>query len=55
MKVELLHNDVIIEVIIYNEKEIIKKDIAFLEWKNFKKEKGFKYIAYQKGFSSYVL
>lgn len=49
-----LSNDVIIEVVRTKIGEpTVKKEMTFGEWKRYKKLKGYVYIAYQLGVSSY--
>lgn len=52
---DLLPLNTIVEVIKIDLKGnfIGKKDIKYSEWKEFKKQKGFNYTCFQKGFSKF--
>lgn len=50
----LLRPETKIEVVaIKNGKAISKKEMTILEWESLSRKQGFKYYAYQKGFSQY--
>jgi hypothetical protein len=55
MKVYSLNTDDIIEVIRIKGDEVIKKEMKLSDWIKLKKQIGYRYIAYQKGFSKYKL
>lgn len=44
-----------IEVVRIKGDEVIKKEMTLSEWKKLKKQKGYLYIPYQKGFSQFKL
>jgi len=52
---DLLAPDTIVEVVkIDREGGAIKKEMEYGKWKLLKKQKGFTYRAYQKGFSQFI-
>jgi len=51
----LLFDDENIEIIAMKGDKIFKTIITISEWKRFKKKSGWKYVAYQIGFSQYNL
>lgn len=53
-KNSLLSKETIIEVICIKENRVIKKEMTFGEALKIDKKEGWKYIFYQKGFSSFV-
>lgn len=48
-----LPDSTIIEVVRTKDNEVIKKEMTVGEWKKLKKQFGYNYTAYQKGFSQY--
>lgn len=50
-----LPDNTIIEVIRTKGDEVVKKEMTFREWKELKKQPGYTYSAFQKGFSAYNL
>lgn len=53
---DLLASNILVEVIkIDREGGAVKKDMEYGVWKGLKKQKGFTYRAYQKGFSQFCL
>lgn len=48
-----LSNDIIIEVIRTKGDEVVKKEMTVGEWRVLKKQSGYVYRAFQKGFSKY--
>lgn len=49
----MLDDSVIIEVIRTKGDEVVKKEMTFGQWKNLKKQPGYTYSAFQKGYSQY--
>lgn len=49
-----LAGDTIVEVVRTKEgEETIKKEMTFTQWKNLKRQPGYNYAAYQKGYSQF--
>ena len=49
-----LSSDTIIEVILTKGDEVVKKEMTVGEWRVLKKQSGYVYRAFQKGFSKYT-
>lgn len=48
-----LPSETIIEVVRIKDDEVVKKEMSYGDWMKMKKQAGYVYIAYQKGFSKF--
>lgn len=49
----ILSDSTIIEVVRIKGDEVVVKEMEFLAWKKLVKQEGYRYVGYQKGFSSF--
>lgn len=50
-----LPGDTIIEVVRVKGDEVVKKEMTYSEWMNLTRQPGYRYSAFQKGYSAYKL
>jgi hypothetical protein len=51
--VGLLSGHTVLEIVRIKGEEVVVKEMTVAEWSGFKKQGGYRYVAYQKGFSQF--
>lgn len=51
----LLHDSTILEVVAIKGEDVIVKEMSYSEWKLLKRKSGFRYMAFQVGFSQFKI